>query len=444
MPRRQHGPQHGSRRGGALPKLLLLLFFIGLAGAFWQWKESYGVVGRPKPLPQSTVNTIAFIRTGEGQKADLFIVKADGTGETQLSQDGKAKREPDFSPDGKQIAYAAYAEGEDARAFQIFLHGAGGAQQITQGSGSKSQPRWSPDGKLVAFTVGGEIKVIRPNGADMRQLYPHQHKANAAEGETEGLKQPPVNGYQWSPSGAFIAGVVITEGETATVYGAGNWWEKKPGGPDAPEGPVRTVSEPETLIVIPAADPHDSGGSGEAGGREHGPTRPETNSDHVSFAWFNDSLRIAVALKLPRNEHAILVLRADSPSDRPLTILVAAPNTIAARNPAISPDGSRIAFELIRMESAENSEPIGIAVLPTDTREPVQVSSVGEIGKVTPIVKGAARNPKWSPDGTRLLYTAVDAAGKQDIWVVGADGSNPVNLTKGKGTNSDPVWSPAK
>lgn len=52
----------------------------------------------------------------------------------------------------------------------------------------------------------------------------------------------------------------------------------------------------------------------------------------------------------------------------------------------------------------------------------------------------------WSPDGTQLLYSANAGVGTGvDLWVVNADGSNPVNLTATtrpdeKGDNYQPVW----
>ena len=47
------------------------------------------------------------------------------------------------------------------------------------------------------------------------------------------------------------------------------------------------------------------------------------------------------------------------------------------------------------------------------------------------------RMPVWSPDGRRLAFVRDD-----DIWIVGADGSEPRRLTADQAANFDPDWSP--
>jgi TolB protein len=49
--------------------------------------------------------------------------------------------------------------------------------------------------------------------------------------------------------------------------------------------------------------------------------------------------------------------------------------------------------------------------------------------------------PVWSPDGERILCTS-QRTGNTEIFVMNADGSNPVNLTNRPDWDSDPAWSP--
>jgi Tol biopolymer transport system component len=51
--------------------------------------------------------------------------------------------------------------------------------------------------------------------------------------------------------------------------------------------------------------------------------------------------------------------------------------------------------------------------------------------------------PAWSPDGTRIAFMGgPDGPIEYDIWVMNADGSNPVQLTDSPGPDGWPAWSP--
>lgn len=50
-------------------------------------------------------------------------------------------------------------------------------------------------------------------------------------------------------------------------------------------------------------------------------------------------------------------------------------------------------------------------------------------------------HPVWSPDGKKIAYVS-DVVGTPDLWVMDADGSNPVRLTSDAGDESFPEWSP--
>lgn len=56
--------------------------------------------------------------------------------------------------------------------------------------------------------------------------------------------------------------------------------------------------------------------------------------------------------------------------------------------------------------------------------------------------------PVWSPDGTKILFTADAGRGTyggnlaNDIFVMNADGTNMINLTQNLGNDEDAIWSP--
>ncbi len=49
-------------------------------------------------------------------------------------------------------------------------------------------------------------------------------------------------------------------------------------------------------------------------------------------------------------------------------------------------------------------------------------------------------SPRWSPDGTRIAFDS-NAAGEVDVWVVGANGGKPQQMTTDPAHDSDPSWS---
>ncbi len=100
----------------------------------------------------------AFDISSTGQRAvleargEIWTVPAKSGPPLNLTQtDGKAERDPAWSPDGQWIAYFSDATGE----YELYLtqsDGRGETKKLTaDGSTFRSQPTWSPDSKRIAF-----------------------------------------------------------------------------------------------------------------------------------------------------------------------------------------------------------------------------------------------------------------------------------------------------
>jgi Tol biopolymer transport system component len=80
---------------------------------------------------------------------------------------------PEFSPNGKRIAFAS---NRSSRSFEIWVCNSdgSGAQQLTTMDTGSGFPRWSPDGERIAFdsNVDGqyEVYVISANGGKPQRL----------------------------------------------------------------------------------------------------------------------------------------------------------------------------------------------------------------------------------------------------------------------------------
>jgi Tol biopolymer transport system component len=95
------------------------------------------------------------------------------------------------------------------------------------------------------------------------------------------------------------------------------------------------------------------------------------------------------------------------------------------RGPAWSPDGNKIAFSSNRTGNSE------IYMLNLDSRSLSQLTTHN----------AEDRAPAWSPDGSRIVFVS-ERDGNQEIYVMNADGSNLTRLTNNSTTDSAPTWSP--
>jgi TolB protein len=117
-------------------------------------------------------------------------------------------------------------------------------------------------------------------------------------------------------------------------------------------------------------------------------------------------------------------------------IYLAAPDGSVARkidvagvqaNPAVSPDGTRVAYEYGR----------GIWVMNVDG------SGGRRVSDGTNSTAFADADPAWSPDGGKIVFSRYQA-GDTDLWSANLDGTGQKDLTNtGAYDEADPVWSPA-
>jgi len=92
----------------------------------------------------------------------LYLVDVSGAAQPmQLTFGDKSDGQPQWSPDGKQIAFVR-TDGERSQIWILPLTG-GEAHAITKAENGAGSPRWSPDGKKILYTSGIPFYAIDGN-----------------------------------------------------------------------------------------------------------------------------------------------------------------------------------------------------------------------------------------------------------------------------------------
>jgi Tol biopolymer transport system component/DNA-binding winged helix-turn-helix (wHTH) protein len=378
------------------------------------------------------------------------------------------ERDPAVSPDGTRVAFAWNGGSGDDYSLYVQLVDGQAPLRLTREPGVEDRvPAWSPDGQRLAFTRASHgscrILLVSALGGEERPLAP--------------CGDPDYRHLAWSPDGRWLALARRDKGGSLAIELLS---------PDTLER--RRVTKPPAAILgdsSPAFSP-DGGALAFTRNITEGvddlyrvpvsggePTRLTfDNRDTMGSAWSEDGKSLVfsssragiyslwrvpasggeptwvagggIKMKHPSTARAKNAVAFENwlyevnlwrvparPGPSPLTAGSPAPLRLTDANdewnfePAVSPDGGRIAFVSTRSGSPE------IWVTGSDGGAATKLTSFGGARMET---------PRWSPDGRRLVFSARTDT-RADLWVVDATGGVPDRLTTGPGDAVAPSWS---
>lgn len=390
---------------------------------------------------------IAFVSERDGGWGQIYVMNANGKGQTRLTFDNAPNLQPNFSPSGDKIAYTSYRDGN----FEIYVMNADGTGNVrlTNNGAADYAPCWSPDGSQIVFVSrrsgNNEIWKMKADGTNLVQL------TNDPGDDT----QP---AWCWDPNNNVIAFVSN---------------RKIPNNNQAPYYAVWTMN-PDGTNQVPFTDADDLYGRYLHGAPDQSPTwSPDLNPTQpgyqgaIVFSSFQGSYSQVFSRDWPKSAPAIV---------NPLT-------TEAANGPGdnlrpnYSRDGARIVFDSnrggvqdeiwvmnsdgtnqIRLTMTNNSanysanfstyRPLAqtrVAFVTQRDKVDGQIYTMNRDGsdqqRLTYSPTAANLQPAWSPDRRKIAF-ASNRDGNFEIYVMDFDGNNQTRITNLPSIEATPSWSP--
>lgn len=341
-------------------------------------------------------------------KGDIYVKEIDGEGLAQVTNHSAVETWPSWSPDGRMIAFV--------RGGEVFVTPSigGGERKVAESMGSTA---WMPDGSALLVTskapagTRSVFHVSLVTGEKRRLTYPHDrsvgdvamavspdgqmlafHRVVVQGGDlyvvpVEGGRPQrltndnrPKFGFRWMPDGSEL---VFSSAQT----GWSRLWRLQPRAGESP-GKAELIDEPGDDARFPSI-------SGAAQGR---PQRLAYQRYTRNF----DIRRASITGPEGTPRHSL----------RPSVTLIT--STRMDFYPSISPDGNRVAFVSDRSGVRE------LWICNIDGSDPARLTSFNGPDVLY---------PRWSPDGARLIFSALTGPnGNFESYTISSGGGNPHKL----------------
>lgn len=391
----------------------MLVGFLIVVACIAAWTVINRVLN-PVSLKEHAINTkdwIAFVHSDENADEDIYMMAADGSNLRPVIQEPLRQFDPVWAPSGYRIVYMGETKRSDSGDNQIYpqlyISDPTGSPRkpMTYSQGAKACPVFVPSGEDVLYTNQGMILTVNLTSGHSEQILPpieqKQVWSNTMPGGKVQFSQPYSNGK--SPE---LYAVQDLENAQALVSYMPDTAEADHKSGDAHE----TSDEANPSMALSANQP-----------------KPIMGGETVNLAATADGTRLAFSvLSVDHKQTGIMKRELITGEDE---LLWKGSSKQIPGKLVWSQDGSTIAIEMWREGADGELLRAGVGVFALGSQNVVMAA------------KGDAGSPTLSPDGNRLAYVVYRNGGR-DIWCCNSDGTNPKNLTKGKGDCYDPKWSP--
>ena len=320
---------------------------------------------------------------------------------------------PTWAPDGRTVAFQGF--GDDG-AWHLYSVGINheGLKQITRSTFDDREPAWSHDGSRMLFSSN------RGGGS------PTIWEVTLASGATRRVARRPGTMPSWRPGddGFLFASYDPRQKDTDGIWATDLDGRERLAVP-APTGFVGSpaISPDGELIACVDAGRLRIGLQPVTPSEEVFQSRPQWLSrneilysadGHIKRRALNGlstEIRFQARVSLTRPTYTAVhrVLEPSGPQ-----------RLVGIVNPAVSPDGTRIAFTALG----------DLWILPIGDR-PIRLTSDQFV----------ELDPAWSPDGTRIAFGS-DRGGSMALWVHDFRAGIAALMSKGRGRVSGTAWSP--
>ena len=329
--------------------------------------------------------------------------------------------DPDFSPDGEQVAFSWNGEKQDNPDIYVKRLRSDPPVRLTSHPAPDYSPAWSPDGRWIAFQrwddVQGSVLLIPSIGGPERKM-----------ADLEGERGSVSDRMAWLPDSA---GLIVAHGHPGSIFlvsiETGERRELIAGRDFGGAGSNLVLSPAgQTLVFTDSRRLHllDLGADFEP----IAPPRPVGDTGlRLAFpvAWSPDGSDLIVESHPSFKRELVRLPLAEPNRVRSLTF--AGPGS----------NGGSVSARTNRLVFSKRHYDWNLAVLRRSGVEP-GVWQFGSFPSTTRLEGG----PRFSPDGKQLVFES-DRSGTFGIWISGADGSDARELWVVDGVQSGmPHWSP--